>query len=81
MDFPKNYKIQQKIKLEEGLIVVVRFIRSNLILNIFGEHFKVNNRLLYCYVEALIIVKSQILQVRRDGEIVQTFEYITPVDW
>lgn len=76
----KNYDIQDDISLESGDIVLIRFIRSNRKLNIFGETFLVKPELIYNYVEAIISVKGQALKIYLDNKFVQEFPYLVPVD-
>jgi hypothetical protein len=61
--------------LEEGEIIVIRYIRSDLKLNIFGEIFLMKEKLIHSYVEAIIVVKSQKLVVKRDEIIEHIFDY------
>jgi len=46
----KYYEISNFMPLERGEIIVVRFIRSNRPLNIFGEIFMLNPELVYSSV-------------------------------
>lgn len=55
--------------LKSGRIVIVRFIRSNLQLDIFGEKFLMPSYLVYSYVEAIIDIEDEILAVVRDGKV------------
>jgi len=56
----KDYQIPDYIPLESGKIVLIRFIRSNRRLNIFGEIFLLKPELVYHYVEAIISVEGHI---------------------
>jgi transposase len=56
-----------RIPINHGKIVLIRFIRSNLVLNIFGEKFLLPKHLMYSYVEATIDVSDEMLYVLRDG--------------
>ena len=77
----KHYEIPNLIPLERGDIIVIRFIRSNRQLNIFGETFLLNPELVYSYVEAKISIEGQALKIYSDNKLVQEFLYPTPVDW
>lgn len=67
---PTDYMIPQKpIPLKSGRIILVRFIRSNLILDVFSEKFLMPKHLEYSYVTAVIDVESQLLVVLRDNQI------------
>jgi len=77
----KHYQLPDDIPLESGKIILIRFIRSDLRLNIFGEVFQIIPELVYRYVEAIISVEGQSLSVYSDHRLVQRFPYYVPVDW
>lgn len=54
---------------------MVRFIRSDLKLNVFGEIFMVTSELQYEYVVATIDVKEQKLKVFLNSSQVEEFNY------
>jgi putative transposase len=58
-----------------GFYHVVRFIRSDLKLNVFGIIFKVTSELQYEYVVATIDVKEQKLKVFFNSSQVEEFDY------
>jgi transposase InsO family protein len=58
-----------------GRYHLVRFIRSNLILDIFGEQFKMPSEATYEYAVATIDVEKQKLRVGIDGKTIAEFEY------
>jgi len=62
----------------EGKIHLIRFIRSDKVLHVFGEVFLVKPDCQYEYVKATIDVKEQSLRVFLFDEIVQEFEYAIP---
>jgi putative transposase len=59
----------------DGEIVLVRFIRSDRKLDIFGERFEVSKALVYSYVKAVILTGIHTLQVYLNDELVETFAY------
>ncbi len=63
---------------QEGKVHLIRFIRSDRILHIFGEDFLLNPGCQYEYARATIDVKEQCLKVFLFDEIVQEFEYAIP---
>jgi hypothetical protein len=65
-----------KKKPKEGRYHIVRLIRSNLKLNIFGELIPVPPELEREYVVATINVKVQKLTIYHDGKKVEQFDYI-----
>jgi len=77
----KDYQLPDDIPLESGKIILIRFIRSDLRLNIFGEVFQVRPELVYRYVEAIISIEGQSLCVYADNQLVKQFPYYVPVDW
>lgn len=70
----------QRIPMEEGIIYFIRFIRSDLMLRLPTEQFKVDNSLKYCYVVAEVNLETQSLIVRKNEEIKHIFPYLTSLD-
>lgn len=62
-------------KPEAGRYHVVRLIRSDLQLNVFGELFPVSSELKFEYVVATIDVKEQKMKLYRDKTQVDEFDY------
>ena len=73
-----NTRMPKLDSLPDGTISLIRFIRSDRILNIFGEQFEVSKDLLYSYVRAKIITEMHTLQVYLGEDFVQNFEYRMP---
>jgi hypothetical protein len=75
--FPQNKKapIHPLKKPIKGRYNLVRFIRSNLYLNIFSEKFLMPSDYMYEYVIATIYVKEQKLKIFHDKKQVEEFEY------
>lgn len=71
-----NTKIPVLDHIPDGNIILVRFIRSNRILDIFSEKFQVSKELVYSYVKVVINTKNRILQIYRGEDLVQTFDYV-----
>jgi len=59
----------------DGEIVLIRHIRSDCKLDIFGEKFQVSKDLAYSYVKAVIVTSIHNLQVYLGSELVDTFDY------
>ena len=74
-----NTKLPDLDKIAEGNIVLIRFIRSDRKLDIFGEKFQVSKDLIYSYVKAVIVTKIHTLQLYLGEELVKTFDYQLPV--
>ena len=70
-----NTKLPQLDEVPGGNIILIRFIRSNRLLDIFGEKFKVSKNLVYSYVKAVIVTQIGLLQIYLGDELVETFEY------
>ena len=72
VDEPPKYR---QIKPEIGKYHVVRLIRSDLKLNVFGECFQVPPETMLEYVVATIDVKEQKLKLFLDKKQVEEFDY------
>ena len=70
-----NTKLPDLTTVPDGNIILIRFIRSNQLLDIFGEKFKVSKSLVYSYVKAVIVTKIGSLQVYLSDELVAKFDY------
>ena len=67
------------LSLADGAIHLIRFIRSDLKLDIFGEKFKMSKEFKYEYVIATISTENHTLQVRFDNRLICSFEYQMPL--
>ena len=70
-----NTKLPDLDTVPDGNIILIRFIRNNRILDIFGEKFKVSKSLVYSYVKAVIVTKIHTLHLYLGEELVDTFDY------
>ena len=70
-----NTKLPDLDTVPDGNIILIRFIRSNRLLDIFGEKFKVSKNLIYSYVMAVIVTKIHRLQLYLGEELVDAFDY------
>jgi len=70
-----NTKLPDLKTVPDGNIILIRFIRSNRLLDIFGEKFKVSKSLIYSYVKAVIVTKIGSLQIYLDDDLVEKFDY------
>jgi len=75
-----NTKLPVIDYIPDGNISLIRFIRSDRQLDIFGERFEVSKDLVYSYLQAIIVTEIHALQVYLGDELVQTFEYRLPPD-
>ncbi|KPL18061.1 MAG: hypothetical protein AMJ92_09685 [candidate division Zixibacteria bacterium SM23_81] len=62
-------------KPTKGRIHLVRFIRSNRILDVFNEKFPISEQLVYEYAWSTICVKEQKLRVFLNGNQMHEFKY------
>ena len=70
-----NTKLPDLETVPDGNIILIRFIRSNRLLDIFGEKFKVSKNLIYSYVKAVIVTEIGSLQIYLGDELVENFDY------
>jgi hypothetical protein len=75
-----NTKMPDLSFIPDGYISIIRFIRSDRKLDIFGERFEVSKDLVYAYVRAMIVTQLHAVQLYLGNEIVYTFEYRVPND-
>jgi hypothetical protein len=76
---PPRYQLSQiGPEIPEGTISLLRFIRSDRKLDIFGEPFTVPQSLIYSYVRAKIVTDLYQIQLYRGDELVTTFAYQLP---
>ena len=73
-----NTKMPELDFLPDGALSLIRFIRGDRKLNIFGETFEVAKDLVYSYVRAMIVTEIHTLQVYLGEHLVQSFEYRMP---
>jgi len=73
-----NTKIPAIDYIPDGNVMLIRFIRSDRKLDIFGEKFEVSKDLVYSYVKAIIVTGSNALQIYLGDELVKIFDYAIP---
>jgi hypothetical protein len=69
---------RHRLPIYPGRVHLVRFIRSDRILDVFGERFRVPRTLVYHYVVATIQTDAQRLVVSLDGAPVHALPYELP---
>lgn len=79
MTLGPNTKLPVLDYIPEGNVTFIRFIRSDRILNIFGEKFQLSKNLAYSYVKAVAITKLHTLQAYLGENLVEVFDYQLPV--
>jgi putative transposase len=75
MNFPGPLRSGSLPKPKSGQYHLVRFIRSDRMLDIFGEKFSMPAKAVYEYVQATIDVGHETLTVRLDHERIETLDY------
>ncbi len=76
-----DYELPEYIPLEGGIILFIRFIRSDQKLTILGSSFKVHKDLIYSYITAELIIHRHTLVIIRDQKIYHVYHFPMPVDW
>lgn len=73
-----NTKLPVITEIPDGDVVLIRYIRSDRQLDIFGERFTVSKDLVYSYVKAVIVTSIHTLQVYLGDDLVEVFGYQLP---
>lgn len=74
----KDFRLPKKLSIVPGYIHLIRFIRSNRILDIFGEKYPMPMEVEYEYVWATIDTAKGKLFVYHDSELVDEYSYPLP---
>jgi len=74
----KDFKLPSKLNIAPGYIHLIRFIRSNRILDIFGEKFSMPTQLEYEYVWVTINTGQESLSIYHDSKLVKKLDYPLP---
>lgn len=75
---PPATKLPKLDFIPEGKIVLIRFIRSDLLLDVFTEKFPVPGALMYSYVKAVIDTSLHTLFLYLGEDFITSFEYSIP---
>lgn len=75
---PLDFKLPKKLSIASGHIHLIRFIRSNRILDVFGEKFQMPIEVEYEYVWATINTAEETLSIYHDSELIEKFDYPLP---
>ena len=73
-----NTKLPVLDSIPDGNVILIRFIRSNRKLDIFGEKFIMPKQLVYCYVKAVIVTAIHSLQIYLGEELIGCLPYELP---
>ncbi len=78
-----DYVIGERPKLDHSNrneIHFIRLVRSDLSINVLNTEVKVVSELMHTYVEAFLLLNEHQLQIKQDGRLVQTQEFIMPTE-
>ena len=75
-----NTKLPKIDYIPDGNISLIRFIRSDRKLDIFGEKFELPKDVVYSYVRAIIVTEIHALQVYLGDGLVDSFDYRLPAE-
>ena len=74
---PQDFMVPEE-RPRQGRIHLVRLIRSDRILRVASERFRVDPALIHEYVTATIVVEGEVIEVHHADRLVQTIEYRLP---
>ena len=78
----KDYEIKQRPEIDLwnlNEITFIRLVRSDCLINVLNTSVEVKPELMHTYVEATVCINDHCLQIRQDGRLWQTSEFIMPV--
>ena len=75
---PLDFKLPKKLTIAPGYVHLVRFIRSNRILDIFGEKFAMPLEVEYEYVWVTIDTAKETLSIYHDSKLIEKLNYPLP---
>ena len=76
----KTINLSERPYVDEGQLIFIRFIRSDLTITILYSTFKVQEKLIYSYVEeAIIQIEKHLLIIKHKGVAYHYFEFIMPL--
>lgn len=75
---PGDFELPRKLAITHGYVHLVRFIRSDGVLDIFGEKFVMPSEVEYEYVWATIDIKNEKLMVYHDSNLIKELAYPLP---
>ena len=78
-----DYEVGERPKLDcsnRNEIHFIRLVRSNLSINVLNTEIRVIPELMHSYVEVFLLLNEQQLQIRQDGRLFQTMDFIMPTE-
>jgi putative transposase len=73
-----DFRIPKELPIASGYVHIIRFIRSNRILDVFGEKFSMPVNVEYEYVWSTIDTAKETLSVYHNSELVKRLKYPLP---
>ena len=73
-----NFRLPEELPIAPGYVHLIRFIRSNRILDIFGEKFSMPIKVEYEYIWATIDTTEETLSIYHDSQLIERFDYPLP---
>lgn len=74
----KDFEVPLKLGISAGYVHLVRFIRSDRILDVFGEKFAMPVELEHEYVWVTIDTKKETLSIYHDSILIEELDYLLP---
>ena len=77
-----DYEVKQRPEIDPwnlNEITFIRLVRSDCLINVLNTSVEVKPELMHTYVEATVCINDHCLQIRQDGKLWQTSEFIMPV--
>ena len=74
----RDFRLPEKLTIAPGYIHIIRFIRSDRILDVFGEKFAMPMEVEYEYVWTTIDTAAQKLNIYHDSKLVDQIPYSVP---
>ena len=75
----QDYDLTVRPIVDSGELIFIRFIRSDLKLKILNSTFIVSEKLIYTYVEAVVMIEKHSLAVYHKGKVYHYFEFVMPL--
>jgi len=75
---PASFRLPEKLAISPGYVHLIRFIRSDLVLDVFGEKYIMPQDVEYEYVRATIDTAKEKLFIYHDSKLVVEYPYLLP---
>jgi len=75
---PASFRFPNKLAIVPGQVHLIRLIRSNRILDIFGEEYIMPQDVVYEYVWATIDIGKEVLSICHNSKLIGEYPYPLP---